>query len=1047
MLESLTKRQARVTHALRCVGEAMYDARRPLQVSAWHVPGEPVPPAQAFAAAYTPFALGERWGPRWGTTWFRVESSIPNEWSGREVVARLNFGFASSGTFGGEALVYEGGRPRQGLAPCRTDYRITPAAAGGEHVLLHVEAAANPGVPAQAFKGLDWPELEPDPGGEPLFELVLAELATVDPEVVGLFHDMRVLKDLCAALSVDDPRAVEVFAALEQACAALSLTDIAGTATAARALLAPALAKPAHASAHKVSAVGHAHLDTAWLWPVRETRRKAARTFANALRLMDAYPEFRFLASQPQQYQWIFEDHPELFNEIRDQVKAGQFEPVGAMWVEADCNIPSGESLARQLIHGKRFFLEHFDHESREVWLPDVFGYSASLPQIMREAGCDFFLTQKMSWNDTNRFPHHTMWWEGLDGSRVFTHFPPANTYIGDMTVPELVDGANRFAHHGVSDRSLYPFGFGDGGGGPIAEMMESARRLADLEGAPRVSVEPAAEFFRKASAELTGQLPVWVGELYAEFHRGTYTTQAATKRANRFSEHLLAAAELWSTFAPGDYPHEALDRAWKLLLLSQFHDIIPGSSIAWVYRDTMADHAEIARLAGAARDRALRSIVDDVDGSGLHAPVALFNQVAHDRSEIVVVPAAACATAPTVAVDAEGASLPVQVLDDGGLAFPADVPSCGYAVYDLRAAADTIPPVGSPVRVGDGWMANDRLRVEWDGDGLLTSITDLRNGREVLADGERGNVFQIFDDYPAAFDAWDIDANYVDSRRDLVVVDEIAITETGPLRASVRFIRSFGASRIVQTMRLASGSALLRFDTEIDWHESHRLLKVGFPTNVQARRASHEIQFGHVERPTHSNTSWDAAQFETCAQRWVDLSEADYGVALLNNGKYGHDVKGATIRLTLLRAPGAPDPTADRGHHAFSYALLPHAGTAVDANVVAHAAAFNAPLHAVAAPTTAGVRPRRWSFVGVDTNGIEVSAVKRADAGDGIVVRVYESFGGRRSARLRVDGARSAVRTDLLEREVAPVAVTDGAVELTLTPFALRTFVVEAES
>lgn len=1045
MLETPTKRRARVDHALRRVHAAAYGDRHPLEVSAWHVPGEPVPPATALAAPYAPFAVGDAWGPTWGTTWFRLDARLPTAWAGRRVVVRLNFGFGDSGTFGGEALVFdEHGRPRQGIAPCRTDYLLAAAAAGGETIRLYVEAAANPGVPAAAFQGLDWPLLDAEPDGEPRFRLAVAELAVEEPELTALAHDLRVLLGLVDALPEADARSREVFAAVEAACAALSPRDLTGTAATARGLLRDVLSRPAHASAHRVSAVGHAHLDTAWLWPARETRRKAARTFANALRLMDAYPEFRFLASQPQQYAWVAEDHPALFDEIRDRVKAGQFEPVGAMWVEADCNIPSGESLVRQLVHGKRFFLEHFDHESREVWLPDVFGYSASLPQIMREAGCEFFLTQKMSWNDTNAFPHHTMWWEGIDGSRVFTHFPPTNTYIGDMSVPELARGAARFAQHGVSDRSLYPFGFGDGGGGPTVDMVESARRLADLEGAPRVTMETSADFFRKATAELRGDLPVWVGELYAEFHRGTYTTQGATKRANRKNEHLLAAAELWSTFAPLDYPAADLDRAWKLLLLHQFHDIIPGSSIAWVYRDTLADHDEIARIAGGARDAAVSAIAADVDTGELAHPVGLFNSVGHDRRELVTVSGTGTG-ATTAAVGPDGARGAVQILDDGSLGFLADTPSCGYAVYDLTELPSL--PVDGAVAAGDGWVANDVLRVEWDADGLLTSIVDLRAGREVLARGQRGNVFQLYDDYPAAFDAWDIDANYGDRGRDVVEIDDVTITESGPLRASVRFTRSFGDSRLVTTMRLTAGSALLRFDTEVDWHESHQLLKVAFPVDVHARRATHEIQFGHVERPTHANTSWDAAQFETCAHRWVDLSEAGFGVALLNDCKYGHDVKGSTLRLTLLRAPGAPDPTADRGRHVFSYALLPHAGDLVDGDVVASAAAFNAPVLAAPMSTHAGVRPRCDSFVRVETPGVEIAAVKRADTRDGIVVRAYEAFGGRRRARVVVQGAQHAIRTDLLERDVEAVPVTDGAWELDLTPFSLRTVVVGGAS
>ena len=1038
--------RARIDQALRkLVRPAVHGERAPLEVAAHHVRGEPIAAEEAYRRDYEPFAVGRPWGGAWDTTWFRMRGRIPQAWAGAEVVALLDLGGLGMVGFTAEGLVWQGDVPVQGIHLRHREHLLTRSAAGGEPVELYVEAAANPVPP---WGSLRWPLLMPDVDGPPLYRLGQAELAVVSREVEALFYDMLVLVQLLDQLPPDEPRAHHVLRALTAACNALDITDVPASAAGARAALAPALASPAVASAHRVSAVGHAHIDTAWLWPLRETARKCARTFANAVRLMDEYPEYRFACSQAQQYSWIKDRYPRLYERIREKVKGGQFEPVGSMWVEADCNVPSGESLVRQIVHGKRFFIDELGRETTDLWLPDVFGYSAALPQILRQAGISWFLTQKMSWSEVNRFPHHSFWWEGIDGSRVFTHFPPAATYNGDMSVGELVRSVRGFAEHGLSERSLYPFGYGDGGGGPTRAMLESARRLADLEGAPKVELDTVSSFFTKAQAE-AGDLPVWVGELYLERHRGTYTTNGEIKRANRRGEEALRAAELWSAAVaagPGAgaggqdaeagwarYPGEELDRAWKLLLLHQFHDIIPGSSIHWAYEDSRRDHGVVSEITDRVLGQAQRTLAGRMATDGMTRPYVVFNAASHDRQELVEID-----PGPD-----SGPALGGQRAEDGSLLVPASVPACGYALLDGAGAAPDTMLAG--VAAADGELENELLRVSWNGEGLLISVWDKEAGREILAPGGRGNLFQLHEDLPNDTDAWDVDLHYLDKVVDVAEAEAIEVVERGPLRAAVRFVRRFGQSSVSQTMRLAAGSRRIEFHTEVDWHERHRFLKVAFPLDIHSSRATYEIQFGHIERPTHANTSWDVARFEVCAHRWAELSEPGYGVALLNDCKYGYDIRGNVMRLSLLRSPGWPDPETDQGRHRFAYALYPHPGDLRQAGVIAEAEAFNLPLVAVAGDPGAGSAPEPGSapvsVVKVDVPGVRVEAVKKADREDALVVRLCEVWGGRRTARITTAlPVATVVRTDLLERDGDPLELDGGGVELALRPFELVT-------
>ncbi|MFI9051029.1 alpha-mannosidase [Streptomyces sp. NPDC053427] len=1027
--------EGRLERALgQFIRPAQYAARVPLGLDVWHAPGEPVPVAEALRAAYEPFAVGEAWGPPWSTSWFRLTGEVPGEWAGRRVEAVIDPGFGGDGPgFQAEGLVHTAdGVPLKGIHPRNRHIPVAAPAQGGEQVRLLLEAAANPAV-LRDFRPTDLGDVRTAPP-HPLYRFAAADLAVLDETVWHLVLDIEVLSELMPELPADRPRRHEILRALEDMLDALDLHDVAGTAAAGRAALEDVLSRPAAASAHRVSATGHAHIDSAWLWPLRETVRKASRTFANVTQLATEYPELVFACSQAQQYAWVKEHQPDIWERIKEAVRRGNWAPVGSMWVESDANLPGGEALARQIVHGKRFFLEELGVETEEIWLPDSFGYTAAFPQLARLAGAKWFLTQKLSWNQSDKMPHHTFWWEGIDGTRVFTHFPPVDTYNSQLHGHELAHTERNFAEKGRATRSLVPFGWGDGGGGPTREMLERARRLRSLEGSPRVTVEPPARFFDAAHEEYGAAAPVWSGELYLQYHRGTYTSQAKTKQGNRRSEHLLREAELWAATAAVRgggrgayaYPYDALDRLWKTVLLHQFHDILPGSSIAWVHREARATYAAVATELTEIIEGAIGALGGAAAGAatGADAVPTVFNASPYDRDEIVELPTGA---------------------PEKRTAVPVHVPALGSATVRPPGPHSPTPSPASVRSSTDAQGAitldNGLLRVRIDADGLLTAVRDLHAAREVLAPGARGNLLQLHPDHPTKYDAWDLDRHYRHRGTDLTDAESVELVTTGPLTATVRVTRAFGASRIAQDLTLRAGSRRLDILTDIDWRESEKVLKAAFPLDVHAERSTAEVQFGHVHRPTHANTSWDAARFEIPAHRWLRVAEPGYGVALLNDSTYGHDVTrtphaqglGTTVRLTLLRAPHSPDPETDQGRHRFTYALLPGAGVG---DAVAEGLALNLPLRTATAPP---VPP----LIRIDHPAVTVESVKLAEDRSGdVVVRLYESRGGRATGTLAPGFAvERATVTDLLER---PLREEEGGptsdITVELRPFQILT-------
>lgn len=965
---------------------ALYRDTRPVESRMWRVGGEPVPFAHAVGQTFEPTEVGAAWGSPWDTVWFDVRGEVPADWSEGEAELRVDLGFTGEQPgFQAEATAY---RPDGSIVKAVEPFNAwVPLPEPGPFRLL-LEAAANPMIQVPY-------EYEPTPlgdkataGEEPIYRVARMEVGRRDPVVWELLQDVVTLDGLVEVLPREGVRRARIVHALERMVDVMDPDDVAGTAAAGRDALADVLAAPAASSALRVWAVGHAHIDCAWLWPARETVRKVARTFANVLDLIERDPGFVFAASSAQQYAWLQESQPELFERVRAAVAAGRVRPVGGMWVESDTNMPGGEALARQFVMGKQFFLEHFGVETDEVWLPDSFGYSAALPQIARAAGARYFVTQKPSWNETNRIPFSTFRWEGIDGSRLFAHLPPADTYNSDLGALDLARTERNFSEKGTAREVLGLFGWGDGGGGPTREMLAQAARKRDLEGSPRVELSDPHSFFIAAEAELP-EPPVWVGELYLELHRGTLVSQQKTKRGNRRSEALLRQAELWAATAAilrgVPYPAEELRDAWRTVLLQQFHDILPGSSIAWVHRDAEEGYERVAAALGAIVDTALGALAGEGD-----QPLA---------------------------------------------ANAGPLPQHGVAAMSIGPA--TAPSPARPRQEGDGFVLEDAaLRVVVDGDGSLRSVRDLLADREVLPEGTKGAVLQLFRDTPREWDAWDINEEDQRSGRDLL--DPVAVGIDGD---AVAVRHRFGASTLDLRIRLVDGRVDLAFD--IDWHESQKLLKLAFPVDVRADRAASEIQFGHVHRPIHRNTSWDAARFETVAHRWIQVGEPGWGVAIANDVVYGHDIRTveapsgrpmAVARLSLLRAPLYPDPAADQGRHTFTVSLRP--GGIPEA--IADGYRQSLPP-----------RPLRGTpvapLVAVSDPAVVVEAVKLAEDGSGdLVVRLYEAHGDRSAATLTTSIEWDGVdTTDLLERPVESTAVLSVArrgVELRLRPFEIVT-------
>jgi alpha-mannosidase len=1117
---------ARLRRGLRDLAGAIYQERAPLEdlrilpLGAGIAPQElPIPSANT--SGWRVIQPGDRWGGIDQNAWFHGDVAVPVGWldqmrrePGKMVVLRMLLGANVESGFGWpEGLLYVNRRLQQGINRHHIDVLLPTNA---------VTASGRLTIDIRAWSGLYHTD----------HRLEYAEIALLDRDLEALYYLLKCGADLVDALPEQEPLLPLLAEVLGTAYNHLNMTvlplpPVAGTLAWLREQLAQLRREYTPAHRPRVTAVGHGHLDVAWLWQTHHTREKAARTFGVAMSLLDLYPSYVYLHTTPQVYTWLKQDYPELYQRVREHVAQGRFEAAGSMWVESDCNLVSGESLVRQILYGERFLQEEFERSYDVLWLPDTFGYSAALPQILLRAGITSFMTTKLSWNDTNRLPADTFRWRGIDGSEILAYFittptagsppPPmdaADTYNGTMDVFAVGGAWNRYRQKALNDEVLLAFGHGDGGAGPTRQHLEAAQALRELPGLPELHLGRADEFFLRLRQRVwqDPSLPVWDGELYFEYHRGTYTSQAWLKRLHRRCEQRLLLVETldaWQMLmsyggdasgGPDNRP-ETLDEAWRTLLLHEFHDILPGSSIAPVYADARESLTRLLQTL----DTQIEDLVTAIAVTTNPASTAVvFNPSPWQRSALIEVaaqkekgrqPRRGASGVPTHGwedLSHPGRKLRIQPAEQDGreieLVEVPSVPGLGFVSLARRPGGDSLPfyqdEILEPARGESGRspvLENAYFSLRFNQSGEITSCVDKRvpGGRELLPKGAVANQFQAFDDRPRNFDAWDIDSTFEEKRYpldDAGAGSNIQLVESGPLRATLQVRRSLLASSIVQHISLYRSEPRIDFVTRIQWSDHHVLLKVAFPLDLRVRQATYEIQYGVVERPTHRNTSWDQARFETSAHRFIDLSEWAYGVSLLNDGCYGGDIRDGIVRLTLLRSPTEPDPEADQGEHMITYSLYPHLGDWRSGGTVAAAYRLNRPVVVQdrrAAPEPSGSSVPADDLSGAAAGGsgalfwstqenVVIEAVKRQMQGDGYVVRVYECYGSRCSAHISCSLPLFAgvVECDLLERPLtrevspafeqwwaSPVASHDTPVwdgtgwSFELRPFEIRTF------
>ena len=857
-------------------------------------------------------------------------------------------------------------------------------------------------------------------------------LKKYDDDVKKLYYDMKIPFDVCTMHDKDEKVYIDVMSYLENTANILDFRSGGNFAESVKSALSYIESDFYNKFCNKnkceaeAVCIGHTHIDVAWLWTLAQTREKSLRSFSTVINLMKQYPEYKFMSSQAQLYKYVKEQAPELYEDIKEMVRQGRWEVEGAMWVEADCNLSSGESLVRQVLFGKRFFKEEFNKDSKVLWLPDVFGYSAALPQILVKSGVTRFLTSKISWNETNTMPNDTFMWEGIDGTEILSYFLTAQnkvlgkkpvkytTYNALLNPAQTQGGWGRYQNKDISDEVLITYGYGDGGGGPTSEMIEAGKRLEKgIPGCVSVRFDTAGSFLDKLEKRLkkSARIPKWVGELYLEFHRGTYTSMAKNKKYNRKSEFMYQTAELVSVsdmlLNGADYPCTEINDGWETILLNQFHDIIPGSSIKEVYEESERQYRQITESGRSIINNAIENIAENVDTDG---GILVYNPLSFENSGIVSV--------------------------DGRKIYAENIPAKGYKVIKDYKTTNS-------VKTGKGVIENKFFKIKLK-DADIVSIYDKRNQREVIRKGEKANVLRAFEDYPKEYDNWEITSYYKDKMWEVNDVESID-TFDDSICAGIRIRKRFIDSVIEQKICLYDDIARIDFDTYIDWKQDHVLLKALFPVDVHAEKATYDIQFGTVERPTHRNTSWDAAKFEVCAHKFADISEDGYGVSLLNDCKYGYDILGNNMSITLIKSGTYPNPEADKCEHRFVYSLYPHAGSHKQGGTVQQAFNLNVPMYAVKTGKHRGTLPEEYSLVKCSTENVIIDTVKKAEDTDGIVFRMYETYNRRTKARLDFgfDVKRCFV-TDLCENKQKEINLINGGLEIEIKPFEIVTILAE---
>ncbi|WP_188456226.1 alpha-mannosidase [Virgibacillus oceani] len=995
---------------------------------------------------WTTLKKGETWTGRDLYAWLAAEVKIPVEWDSKEVVGVFDFGITDGGTNSGfESLLYVNHVPYQGV--------------DGNHKEVFFSNELTGDAVQLDFRL--WSGLEG--GGRPVEQVHTfkqAFLAWLDENVDDLYYTGKAALQTVEMLDKTNPVREDLLLVLNRAFNQIDWMspgsdEFYQSIKAARESLKNGLDQMEKHHPVTVHAIGHTHIDLAWLWRLEHTREKEARSFSTVLRLMEKYPEYLFQQAQPQLYEYIKQDYPVLYEQIHKRVEEGRWEPEGGMWVEPDCNLPSGESFIRQLLHGTRFFRKEFGVECTYLWLPDVFGYSWALPQILMKSGITSFVTTKISWNQYNRMPHDVFTWRGIDGTEILTYFITTPypgrkgwgaDYNADISAETMIGAWEAFRDKGVTKDVMVTYGHGDGGGGVTRDMLEMRRRLDAMPGAPNVVTGKAGDYLEKLHKdvkETDGYVHLWDGELYLEFHRGTYTSQAYNKKSNRKLELLYKEVELLSvlegvlTNTWKQYPQELLNKGWKIILRNQFHDILPGSSIKEVYEDSKLEYREAEEIALSIRGQAGKGVVSKDKTQSY----TILNQSSWQRNSLIEIPVHSGMESGSW-FDHSKNLLHAEKVGDHWL-VDVSVPSLGFTTIDfVPNQQDELEERQCPFAVEDNRLTTPYYEMKWNESGHLTRIFDRRNNRDVLGENQAGNVLQIFEDKPTRWDAWEIDISYQEKMKEIRNVKSIEVIEVNAHRAVIQFTWQYNQSVIEQKMIVYAGKPRIDFETSVKWHEVNQLLKVAFPVNVRSTEATFDIQFGNVKRPTHWNTSWDLAKFETVGHQWADLSERGYGVSLLNDCKYGYDIKDATMRLTLLKGATYPDYTQDQGEQTFTYSLLPHKGSWVEGETVQEAADLNQPLSYIQGKSS----DSSFSLFSVSADYTVVDAVKKAEDSDKVVIRLHEFTGGRGPVSVTSElSIKSWQECNLMEEPVGERS-HDDTIEFDIKPYEIKTFLVEID-
>lgn len=973
--------------------------------------------------------------------WLEKEISFPKHMEGCEIVGLFNFGETGPGANSGfESLLYLDRHPYQGVDTNHQEVVFSDM--GGKTATLSF---------------MLWTGLEG--GGEKCtfyHQCKQADIAYLHKKTDELYYFARAIAETLEHINETDEQYENLVAALDRALLVVDWDgeDFYTSTEEAHEILMSELERLEKHTDITVNVVGHTHIDVAWLWRLKHTREKAQRSFSTVLRLMEQYDEYIFLQTQPQLYKYIKEDCPELYAKIKERIAEGRWECDGGMWVEADCNLSSGEALVRQFLHGIRFFEQEFGKKCEYLWLPDVFGYSWALPQILKQCELDTFMTTKISWNQFNTIPDDLFKWRGIDGTEILTYFIDTpevglsfdkrfSTYNGMMTPHAVVGSWTKFKNKALSRDTLISYGYGDGGGGVTRDMLETRRAMDKIPGLPNVKQTKAGDFFQKIHSNVDNTdryVHTWDGELYLEYHRGTYTTQGYNKKMNRYLENKLAQIEWLSSVAyvlGGDYAKQQLHDAWECVLLHQFHDIIPGSSIHEVYEDSHVNYEKAEAQANEAKAKALDTLVDVKENT-----YTVYSTNSFGGKELVLIPE----TADGTFVDEDGNALESQKCEQGYEVLVDVKPFAGVTMtFQERGAISRMDDVeesaqdnmkATPFHMEGNMLETPWYSIAWNESGQLTKIYDKEAKRNVLKEGQEGNVLEIFEDKPMAHDAWDIDIYYIEKMQKTHAVGSPILVENDPLKAVVRFCYHYHLSDITQDMIVYKDSKRIDFKTHVNWQESHKLLKVAFYTDIRSTKATYDIQFGHVERPTHWNNSWDWARFEVCGHKWADLSETGYGVSILNDCKYGYSIKDNAMKLSLLKSSKSPDTEADMGEHDFTYALYPHLGTVTEGGTIEEANRLNLPAQVVNGAFVDGRK-----LINVSSDSVIIDAVKKAEDEDCLIVRMHECRGGRSEVALTSEyPVKRIVPCNLIGHDCGE-AVEGASVEFEVKPFEIKTF------